>query len=304
MASSQDILSSRLIELTDGKSRALVYPERGFQLFSYQADVGGRQVETIYVPPPGREPADRRYGNPVLFPAVGLSNGSRTDGWDHKGAFLPMPMHGWARNVYWQVEQLDGRSLTAVVVPHPGFRMGFPFDFELSMTYRIERTGLVLETELENRGKEPFPYALGFHPYLRAPLGTGGDRARCLVRAPAGVRLQTSDAWRSITRAPEAARSIPVTAPELSGSVVLTETGVTALEVEDPASGFAAKVSVAGSEQSFPTWVIWSASPDATYVCLEPWTDAPNALNRAGTRQLAAGGTHSYRLELSARQLG
>jgi galactose mutarotase-like enzyme len=301
--SPRDVLAARLIELTDGKSRALLYPERGFQLFSYEVDLAGQKVETIYVPPPGREPADRRYGNPVLFPAVGVSSGSRADGWDHKGTFLPMPMHGWARNVYWQVEQLDAKSLTAVVVPHPGFRLGFPFDFELQMTYRLEPSRLVLETVLKNLGSEAFPYALGFHPYLRAPLGRGGDRARCLVRAPAGERLKTPDGWKSITRAREEARTIPVTAEELPGSVVLAETGATALEVEDPASGLAARVSVAESEQSFPTWVVWSAAPDAAYVCLEPWTDAPNALNRGGTRQLAAGGTHRYHLELSARVL-
>ena len=196
-------LSSRLISLQHGTSRALLYPERGFQLWSYQAEVAGRQVETIYVPPPGREPADRRYGNPVLFPAVGVSNASRPDGWDHQGNWLPMPPHGWARNVYWQIEQQDAASLTAVVVPHPGFRLGFPFDFEMQMTYRLEPSALVLETVIKNLGNEPFPYALGFHPYLRAPLGAAaGARARCLVRAPAGVRLQSSDGWRTIDPQP------------------------------------------------------------------------------------------------------
>jgi galactose mutarotase-like enzyme len=297
-------LASRLIALEDGKSRALVYPERGFQLFSYEADVGGRRVETIYVPPPGREPADRRYGNPVLFPAVGVSNGSRADGWDHQGSWLPMPMHGWARNVYWQIEEQDARSLTAVVVPHPGFRMGFPFDFELLMRYRLERAQLVLETELRNLGKEAFPYALGFHPYLRAPLGGDGPRARCRVRAPAGVRLQTKDGWRTIDRTREEARTIAATAEELPGSVVLAETGASALEVEDESSGLAARVSVEGSEQPYPIWVIWSAAPDAPYVCLEPWTDAPNALNRPGTQKVGPGATHRYRMELSARKLG
>jgi galactose mutarotase-like enzyme len=73
--------------------------------------------------------------------------------------------------------------------------------------------------------------------------------------------------------------------------------------VEDPSSGLAARVSVAGSEQSFPVWVIWSSAPDAAYVCLEPWTDAPNALNREGTRKLAGGATHRYRMELSVRSL-
>ena len=299
-----DPTASRLIALEDGKSRALLYPERGFQLWSYEVEIGGRRVETIYAPPPGREPADRRDGNPVLFPAVGVSNGSRPEGWDHGGSWLPMPMHGWARNVYWQIEEIGPRALTAVVVPHPGFKLGFPFDFELRMRYRLEAATLVLETELRNLGQQPFPYALGFHPYLRAPLGGQGPRGQCRVRAPAGVRLQTSDGWRTIARAPAEARVLAVSSDELPGSVVLAETGASALSVEDETSGLRAQVSVAGSEQPYPVWVIWSAAPDAPYVCLEPWTDAPNALNRAGTQKLAAGATHRYRLELSAHQLG
>jgi galactose mutarotase-like enzyme len=301
-------LSSRLITLQQGRSRAQVYPERGFQLWSYQADVAGRLVEIIHVPPPGREPPDRRYGNPVLFPAVGVSNGARPDGWDYQGNWLPMPPHGWARNVYWQIEHLDATSLTAVLLPHAGFKLGFPFDFELQMTYRLEPSALQLDTVIKNLGPELFPYALGFHPYLRTPIqsdtgGKPGERARCLVRAPAGVRLQSSDGWRTISRGAAEARTIAATAGELAGSVVLAETGATALEVEDQASGLAATVSVAGSEQSYPVWVIWSADPEASYVCLEPWTDAPNALNRPATRTLEGGGTHRYRLLLSVRAL-
>ena len=49
--------------------------------------------------------------------------------------------------------------------------------------------------------------------------------------------------------------------------------------------------------------IIWSAAPEAPYVCLEPWTDAPNALNRPGTRTLAAGAKHRYRMTISARTL-
>jgi galactose mutarotase-like enzyme len=300
------VVASRLIALDDGASRALVYPERGFQLFGYQTTVGGKRVEVIHTPPGDLEPTDRRYGNPVLFPAVGVSNGSRPDHWDHAGASLAMPPHGWARNVYWQIDRLDTRSLSAVVVPHPGFRLAFPFDFELRMTYRLEPVGLVLDTDLHNTGDRPFPYALGFHPYLRAPLGeapTSGARERCLVRVPAATRLTTPDGWRTLVRAPEPARVIPASAAELPGSVVVEDTGARSLEVEDPDSGLAARVSVDGSEQTFPVWVVWSAAPDAPYVCLEPWTDAPNALNRPGTRTLAAGASHRYRMTISIRQL-
>ncbi len=301
-------LSTRLVTLIDGTSWASVFPEPGFQLHSFVAGLpDGRQVETIHTPDfaatAGREPPDRRYGNPVLFPAVGVSNGSQPDSWDHAGRVLTMPPHGWARNVYWQVEQLEANKVTAVVVPNPGFGLAFPFDFQLRMTYGLADGVLSLDTVLQNVGVAPFPYALGFHPYLRAPLGPGGTSQTCRVAAPAGVRLTSPDGWRTVKRAASPGRVLSLDDADLMGSIVLADTGARGLEVHDPASQLATRVSTEGSEQSFPVWVIWNASAKVPYVCLEPWTDMPNALNRVGTRTIDPGDTHRYRMSVSVRTL-
>lgn len=297
---------ARLIRLEDGASSALVYPEQGFQLRGFATAIASRpdlgRVETIFAPP-GREPADRRYGNPVLFPSVGVTHGAEPDRWSHGGRLLPMPQHGWARDAYWHVETKDARSVTGVLVPPTGVRLGFPFPFELRLRYALESGALVLATELSNRGDAPFPYALGFHPYLLAPVASGASRGDCQVRLPGGLRLRSSDSWRTIERAPQKSRTVAVSDGELPGSIVLAETGVDALEVEDRSAGVASRVSVAGSEQTFPIWVAWSASPEAPYLCLEPWTDAPNALNRPGTRAIAPGETHRYRMTIALRGL-
>jgi galactose mutarotase-like enzyme len=294
-------ISSRLMVLDDGESRALVYPEQGFQLHGFEVGLdGGRRVAAIHGPPGPIEPADRRYGNPVLFPSVGLSHGAQSDSWDHDGRALLMQQHGWARDLYWQIEAADDRSVTGLLVPTNGMRAAFPFPFTLRLRYAVDRRTLALDVTLANTGAVAFPYALGFHPYLRAPLA-GGARDSCRVNLPAGTRLESPDGWRTLTRSPAAARTVLATDAELPGSIVLAETGTRALEVEDPAARLATRVSFEGSEQTFPVWVIWSAAPDAPYVCLEPWTDAPNALNRPTTRTIAAGQTHRYRMTISVR---
>jgi galactose mutarotase-like enzyme len=297
---------SRLLRLGNGASHALVYPEQGFQLHAFSAAVGGRAggepLDLVYGPSGEREPFDRRYGNPVLFPSVGVTFGPEADRWTHGGRALPMQQHGWARDAYWHVEAIDERSITGVLVPTTGIRTSFPFAFELRLRYALEDGALALAAELANSGAEAFPYALGFHPYLRAPL-KGGTRRDCRVRLPAGVRLESADSWRTITRGAASARIIDAADPELPGSIVLAETGAAVLEVEDAAAGIATRISVAESAQSFPIWVVWSAAPDAPYICLEPWTDAPNALNRPDTRTLAPGATHRYRMTISARAL-
>jgi galactose mutarotase-like enzyme len=295
--------NSRLLVLEDGESRALIYPEQGFQLHGFDVGLGGgRRVAAIHGPPGPLEPVDRRYGNPVLFPSVGLSHGSQPDSWEHNGRDLLMQQHGWARDLYWQVEAADARSVTGILVPTNGMRVAFPFPFTLRLRYSVEGRTLALDATLTNSGQTAFPYALGFHPYLRAPLG-GAGRDRCQIDLPGGLRLQTADSWRTLTRGAVTARTAQATDAELPGSIVLAETGARALEVQDPTAGLATRVSVEDSEQTFPVWVAWSAAPDAPYVCLEPWTDAPNALNRAGTRAIPPGATHRYRMTIAVRSL-
>ena len=296
-------LSSRLITLSSPTARALVYPERGFQLFGFEVKHGESWVQTIHAPMDLLEPADRRYGNPILFPAVGVSNGSAPDTWNHEGKFLPMPQHGWARNVYWQIQECTDASVTAAMVPHPGFKLGFPFDFDLRMTYRIEGATLVIETAIHNGGEKPFPYALGFHPYLKLPLSPTSSLSRCYVDAPAAMRASSADGWRTFSTDHVSARTMRASDPDLAASFVLADSDVQFLDACDEGSGLATRVSVERSPRPFPVWVAWNASPTALYICLEPWTDMPNALNRAGTLELPAGQTHSYRMEISLRGL-
>jgi galactose mutarotase-like enzyme len=288
---------NRLVTLTDHETKAFIYPEQGFQLHGF--DVGATQV--VHGPRGAREPADRRYGNPVLFPSVGVTSGSRPHHWDHQGQSLLMQQHGWVRDLYWHVAENDARSITGVLTPTMGMKVAFPFDFEMRLRYSVSGPSLVLDTTISNTGKEPFPYALGFHPYLRAPVG--GRRDACKVSLPGGVRLQTTDNWKTATRSEHAPRVIAANDGELPGSIVLTDTAARSMEVVDEAARLATKVSVEDSEGTFPVWVVWSAATDAPYVCLEPWTDHPSALTRPGTRTLAAGATQRYRMTISLRSL-
>jgi galactose mutarotase-like enzyme len=288
---------TRLVTISDGDTRALCYPEQGFQLHGF--DVGATQV--VYGPRGAREPLDRRYGNPVLFPSVGLTTGARPHHWEHEGQQLLMQQHGWARDLYWHVAEVDKQSITGVLTPTMGARVAFPFDWELRLRYSVAGRALTLDTTLTNTGATPFPYALGFHPYLRAPLG--GKRETCKLALPKGTRLKTTDNWKTAERSDFAARTLAANDADLNGSIVLADTGATSLEVVDEAAQLATRVSVEGSEGTFPVWVAWSAAPDAQYVCLEPWTDHPNALNRAETRTLAAGAVQRYRMTISLRSL-
>ena len=205
-------VGSRLVRLDNGECRALVYPEQGFQLRGFAAPVAGRAggapIEAIAAPVDAREPADRRYGNPVLFPSVGVTHGAEPDRWSHGGRLLPMPQHGLARDAYWHVEAFDDQSITGVLAPTTGIRAGFPFSFELRLRYALAGAALVFTAELANRGDEPFPYAFGLTRTCARRSATR-RAGRLQGRLPAGIRLRSSDSWRTIERAPAAAAPSP-----------------------------------------------------------------------------------------------
>ncbi len=294
-------MNKRLVFLEHGDKRAWVYPEQGFALYGFEQGTGQGLARVLYGPGGGAAPEDRRYGNPILFPSPSTSHGRHgPDSWDWNGRALPMAFHGFARDLYWTVVEQGPDHVTGQLAPYANARLGFPFDFTLRLTYRLDERGLALDGQVTNTGAEAFPYALGFHPYVRAPLGPGGNVADASVSAPGGVQMISDDGWRSFRAEPFAARRLEATS-DLAGSLVLTQTPVRALELEDRANGLVARVSVEESETEFPVWVIWSASPDSPYVCLEPWTDVPNALNRPQTRRCLPGETHRYRMVLSVR---
>ena len=294
----------RTIELRDGKARAFVYPEHGFQLHGFEAEVPGRgSVPVIYGPPGRGEPWDRRYGNPILFPNIVHCHGARRNSFEHAGQSLLMPQHGWARDLYWHTESIEKNSIAGWLEPTHGVALAYPFQFLLSFRYELQEGALILTGEVANTGAEPMPYALGFHPYLRAPLAAAGSRQACSVEIPPGVRLRTTDEWTSVTRSPEPSRRVELSDPWLSEGFVMEQTGALSLEVTDASAGLATRVSVQESEQPMPVWAVWSAAPDAEYVCLEPWTDEPNSLNRTAKRTLDPGARHRYRMSISLVEL-
>jgi len=195
-------MKSRLISIAQGDQLAWIYPEHGFQLFDYEQKIRGKKISVVYAPNLDHEPADRRYGNPILFPPSGSCSKHGSDTWVWNGKVLPMPGHGLARNSYWHVVEVKSDSITAEFIPNSSATICFPFEFKMLATYRLDSRGLVLDLSLVNTGKHAFPYALGFHPYLRTPLGEQGKIGDCSVSLGKGVRLTSSDLWMSIQQNP------------------------------------------------------------------------------------------------------
>jgi galactose mutarotase-like enzyme len=296
-------MKSRLVNLKFKNKTAWIYPEQGLQLYGYEENLNGTVATVVDFPLNCEEPADRRYGNPILFPAPSKTFSKQgPDLWEWNGKVYRMPFHGFARNLYWRITQLTENKIQAELAKTANTTVSFPFEFKFSASYTLDDRGLVLDVLVQNLGAEPFPYGVGFHPYIKAPLGKSGTPADCTVDSPQAVRAKTTDEWKSHGLEPFAARQFRAS-EDLVESFVLTQTGLKFMELHDHANKLIARVSVEQSKKDFPVWVVWNASPTAGYVCLEPWTDVPNALSRSETRTCPPGETHAYQIAFSVKPM-
>lgn len=98
-------------------------------------------------------------------------------------------IHGLVRFHPWTcIDLTDDRvELAHTLWPSPGY----PFTFDLRITYEIDDAGLTVTTTAHNLGNEAAPYGAGQHPYLRPPSGVTVDD--CSLAVPAGSYIETDD---------------------------------------------------------------------------------------------------------------
>jgi galactose mutarotase-like enzyme len=273
------------LELRDGEaSAATLAPGRGGMALSWQ--VAGRELffldEGTY-----RDVAQNvRGGNPVLFPSPGRLENDRWQRGAHAGE---LRQHGFARQLPWGVAQTseEGAASASLQLRASAPTLAkYPFPFEATYTYALAGPALRIEQRFVNEGAEPMPFGAGFHPYFAVRQA---DKA--------GARI-TSAARRAYDNAGK--REVPFAADALELSadheidLHLLDHGSSGSSLTWPDGS---RVCVEGSPE-FRHWVIW-ALPGRDFVCLEPWTCPPNALNTgAGLLVLEPGEARTLWLEL------
>lgn len=274
-----------------GGSHAAIVPALGCNCISWQ--VAGREM--LYSPPM-TELAERptRGGIPVLFPFPNRIRAGRFT-WAGRDYQLPCndstqanAIHGFTPRVPWRVQECSAESTCGhFVAEFIGSRDAkvdgslWPGDPRMTLKIVLHEHSLRLEATVTNKGLEPLPFGLGYHPYFAV---SAGDR----VETPARGRweLDASLPTSTITPVDESfdlrhARPVeeltlddvytdfPAVLPGHDG---LVERGRLLL-----AEG--GSVSVRASPE-FRDFVVFTP-PHRKAVCLEPYTCPTDAINLA-----------------------
>jgi galactose mutarotase-like enzyme len=299
-----------LIELdADGPLVATIAPQLGGQLvgLSYR-DVAGA-IELLYR---GMDfCAQEGWGGkaPLLWPTTGRNANPlvpRGLGWRWNGQDYPMPIHGFARDLPWEVvahERSAGADVLTVELRQTDqTRAHYPFEFVVRVEFRIDEAGLLMthriEADPDNDG--PMPFSIGNHITFRQPLSPGGTMT---VSTPAARRL-ILDASGRPTGAEDAQPLVQMPLSTFANEVAVPLAGYTGapwLELMD-SGGLTVRIEHAASAPADIDTVMFNlwGNGDRGFFSPEPWFGRQNSLvDDRGLVRLQPGEAFEWQLRVA-----
>jgi galactose mutarotase-like enzyme len=265
-------------ERTD--TRVVVAPQRGAIVTSMR--VAGRELLYLNDITLCDSSQNVRGGIPVLFPSPGKLTGD-TLSWGGRSG-TDIKQHGFGRILDWNVLETPPGALLLEIQANAWTMPRYPWQFRAQLEYRLELRRLAIHLRVENHDTTPLPFALGFHPYFYVKD----------VLEKAKVRIPTSatQAFDNVQKCVVPFQGFDLSQPEVD--LHLLDHGGSQCRIELPDG---ASVEMRGSE-ALKIWVVWTLEKK-DFVCLEPWTAHPDALNTGeNVIEVQPGAAHELHLDI------
>ncbi len=207
------------------------------------------------------------YGNhcPICFPIIGMFPQNI---YQYKNKDYELIIHGFAKTSVFEAKQSSDTDISFSLSATEETLKAYPFNFTLTVNYRLEGQDIITEYITENKGEEPMYYSVGSHTGYKLDKGLKGYR----------VKFQKPEDSLKVKLLPE---SYKLGVKELikegciqlnddlftKGCFTLTDLSSDYLILEDNDGKEIAKLDF--SEFKYITF--WSV-PENTYVCIEPWS--------------------------------
>lgn len=264
-----------------GSSTFLACPEKGARLMNWHLTMADESVRDVIHWPEGASMArieKVRGGNPILFPfcARTFDRGIIYNWRDKAGTRREMPMHGFARDNEFSVQNIDEYGFTAKLKQTEEMKEYYPYVYDFFVQYRFHEFSMSVSLKLENNGEEEIPWSAGHHFYFTLPW-FGGSRDDYQITLPTNKGYKQGMDGK-ITPAEDMESPISFSDKRLQdrihthlkGDTVKfgPKTGEEAIEIK-----FLSPI----TENSMDTIVTWSETEESPYYCVEPWMSPPNS---------------------------
>ncbi len=269
------------------------------QLGGALAGLRFRGREVLRRAPPGTDEPFASAGFPLVPFANRIAHGRFRFGatevhLDRNAPEQAHPLHGEAWRHPWTVESCSDREIALTYEYAPG---QWPWRYGARQVLTLDAHGLQVRLELLNRADQPMPAGLGWHPYFpRSPRMS--------------LRTEVAHVWLADG---ESLPTRAVTASDL-GDLTRAEALRADHLIDHCFDGWSGQAELDWPEEALCVrlradsplrWLHVYVPPGGDFLCLEPMSHMPNALNRperpeiTGVRVLAPGATLAATIRLS-----
>tara|TARA_R110001583_G_scaffold34847_1_gene116563 strand:+ start:5773 stop:6687 length:915 start_codon:yes stop_codon:yes gene_type:complete len=170
------LLNSVLIKNDKLNFRSSIYPNLGASLQQLKSN-GIEIIDGISNDEKGLKLYKSKFNSAFLFPSPNrIADGKYNfNGVDYQlkcnEAGLNNSLHGHIYNKSFQTSKIEtSESQASVTFSYSNNRtvQGFPFQYQLDITYTFSKNALRLDFKVINTGKQEFPFGIGWHPYFNA----------------------------------------------------------------------------------------------------------------------------------------
>lgn len=247
---------------------------------------------------------------PILFPAIGRSN---EDHYVLDGHKFEMPQHGFARDYPWTVVDKGDDRVTLTLMENEETIQKFPFKFELSVSYILQESNLLVKFTVKNNSLTEMPFALGFHPGFNVPID--GDELSFsdyqLVFDPKQSELTQfeinpvpfRDGKQVLVQGAKES-VLPLNHRNFDdGLIIISNQGIRSVKLESAKSEHSIGIQL----DDFPYVTLWTMeNTDAKFLCIEPFAGLPDIKanhpidwnEKEANNHLAAGAKKEFNVDL------
>lgn len=219
---------------------------------------------------------------PMLFPIVGKLKDNH---YTYQGKEFTLPQHGFARDQVFNLVSQTENTLTFALTHSPATLVKYPFEFELTITYRLEANRLTIGYQVANPGHNNLYFSLGAHPGFTCPLLPDEVFSDYYLQFEQPENLERY----LLDQGLQNGQTEPV--PLENNTILPLHYNLfekDALVLKNIASE---KISLRSKNHAhgldftfrgYPYLGIWTKEKDAPFICLEPWHGLADSVNSTG----------------------
>ncbi|SDB14649.1 aldose 1-epimerase family protein [Butyrivibrio sp. INlla16] len=229
------------------------------------------------------DPAFWNRTSPVLFPFVGaVADGKYRVG----GHEYPMGQHGFARDMEFELEEKADDCAVFSLTSNETTLSKYPFDFKLTISYKLDGDSIIVGWKVENTGKGDMPFAIGAHPAFNCELSSEGTLKGNSVVLKTDKDVLTVRKFHDPLAANEtyeltlkSDKSFEVDEHTFDGGAIILENSqVSGASIKNAEGDVFVEMAF-----DAPLLGIWSpVGKNAPFICLEPWYGRADAEGFSG----------------------